>query len=88
VSGSKTYQGDQWVTAEIEVHGNDSIIHRINGEEVLKYAKPQLDPEDEDARRLIDAGADIMLSEGYIALQAESHGTEFRRIELMELDDK
>jgi hypothetical protein len=85
VSSSKTYHGDQWVTAEIEVHGNGEIIHRINGEVVFEYEKPQLDREDEDARRLMAQGADLMLSEGYIALQAESHGTEFRNIKLMEL---
>ena len=48
-SRSKTYHGDQWVTAEIEVHGNGSIKHIINGELVLEYEKPQLDDGDADA---------------------------------------
>jgi hypothetical protein len=87
-SSSKTFHGDQWVTAELEVYGNDKIIHRINGEVVFEYEKPQLDPEDEDAKKMLDEGADIMLSEGYIAFQAESHGTEFSNIELLVLEKK
>jgi hypothetical protein len=31
------------VRAEVEVRGNDEIIHRINGVEVLRYQRPQLD---------------------------------------------
>ena len=42
-SHSKTYHGDEWVTAEVEVHGNGVIRHKIDGETVLEYEKPQLD---------------------------------------------
>ena len=42
-SKSKTYDGDQWVTAEVEVHGDKTIKHFINGEEVLEYEQPQYD---------------------------------------------
>jgi hypothetical protein len=28
-SSSKTYDGDQWVTLEVEVHGNGQIVHRV-----------------------------------------------------------
>jgi hypothetical protein len=85
-SRSKTYHGDQWVTVEVEVRGNGVIRHIIDGETVMEYEKPQLDPNDGDAKRLIEAGADIMLSEGTISLQAESHPTEFRKIEIMVLE--
>ena len=85
-SHSKTYHGDQWVTVEIEVNGNERIRHLIDGEVVLEYEKPQLDTKDKDAKALIEAGAPLMVGEGYIALQAESHPTEFRRIELLPLD--
>ena len=34
-SKSKTYHGDQWVTAEVEVHGDKIIRHIIDGEVVL-----------------------------------------------------
>jgi len=84
-SRSKTYHGDQWVTAEVEVHGNDKIIHRINGETVLQYERSQLDPGDADAKKLIKEG-NTMLHGGYIALQAESHPVEFRKVELQRLE--
>ena len=87
-SSSKTYHGDQWVTAEIEIHGNTKIKHIINGEVVFEYEKPQLDEDDEYAQKLIREGQNLMLSEGYIALQAESHPTEFRKIEILELKEK
>ncbi len=83
-SRSKTFHGDQWVTAEVEVHGNGKIIHRVNGETVLEYERPQLDPGDADAKKLIRDG-NTMLHGGYIALQAESHPVEFRKVELQRL---
>ncbi len=84
-SRSKTYHGDQWVKAEVEVHGNGLIKHIINGEVVLEYERPQLDEKDADARKLIK-GDNVMVSEGYISLQAESHPTEFRKIEILPLE--
>ena len=85
-SSSKTYHGDQWVSVEVEVHGNESIRHIINGETVLVYEKPQLDDRDPDAKRLIQNG-NRMLREGYIVLQAESHPVQFRNIELLPLEE-
>jgi len=84
-SASKTFHGDQWVTAQVEVHGNGIIRHIVNGETVMEYEKPQLDEKDADARKLIKDG-NKMLSEGYISLQAESHPCEFRKIEILRLD--
>jgi len=81
-SNSKTYHGDQWVTAEVEVQGSTVIRHIINGEKVLEYNDPQFDEEEPDAKKLIK-DAHKLLSEGYIALQAESHPTEFRNIEIL-----
>ena len=84
-SRSKTYHGDQWVKAEVEVHGNRLIKHIINGQVVLEYERPQLDEKDRDARTLIKDG-NTMVSEGYISLQAESHPLEFRNIEILPLE--
>jgi len=84
-SRSKTFHGDQWVTMELEVHGNTAIKHRVNGESVMEYEKPQLDENDEDAQKLIQQGQAIMLSEGFISLQAESHPMEYRKVEILEL---
>ncbi len=85
-SKSKTYHGDQWVTAEVEVHGNGIIKHLINGEVVLEYEQPQLDEKDADAKKLIK-NDDRMLQEGYISLQAESHPVEFRKVEILPLEE-
>lgn len=85
-SSSATYAGDQWVTVEVEAHSNGRTRHRINGQEVLAYEQPQLDPEDADARKLIHDG-NVMLHGGYIALQSESHPVEFRRVEIRPLTD-
>lgn len=86
-SSSPTFHGEQWVTAEVEVHGNGRVQHFINGKLVLEYEKPQLDERDADARRLIKDGK-LMLREGYLALQAESHPIEFRKVEIMVLPEK
>ncbi len=83
-SKSKTFRGDQWVTIELEVHGNDVIKHVVNGETVMQYSQPQLDENDDDARRLIKDGQK-MLSGGTISLQSESHPIEFRKVEIQEL---
>lgn len=83
-SRSKTYHGDQWVTMEVEVHGDSVIRHSINGQVVLEYERPQLDEKDADARKLIVNG-EKMLHEGYISLQAESHPVEFRKVEILPL---
>lgn len=85
-SKSKTYRGDQWVTVEVEVHGGGVIKHIIDGQVVLQYEKPQLDPGDADAKPLIK-GDDKILEGGYISLQSESHPIEFRKVELLPLKE-
>jgi hypothetical protein len=86
-SVSKTFPGDVWVTAEIEVKG-DTITHFVNGEAVLQYSAPQLDDHDADAQRLMEEhGAELMLKGGTISLQSESHPVEFRKVEIMELSE-
>ena len=81
-SKSKTYRGEGWVTVEVEVRGSKVIRHLIDGKEVLSYQKPQLDPRDADAKKLIKDGK-LLLEGGYISLQSESHPVEFRKVELM-----
>jgi len=68
-STSKTYRGEQWVKIEVEVHGSEKIIHRVNGETVLEYTKPQLDD-------------GTLLESGSISVQSESHECDFRNIEI------
>lgn len=84
-STSRTFHGDQWVVIEIEVRGNQSIRHVVNGETVFEYSGIRLDRDDPDARRLLESGASLFVREGYISVQAESHPTEFRKIDLLPL---
>lgn len=89
---SPTFQGDQWVAIELEVHGHDKMIFRINGKDVFELEKPQLDAgdkrDDYAAKKLIEArGGEIDLSDGYIALQAEGAPVQFRNIRIKVLDE-
>ena len=84
-SKSKTYHGDQWVNVELEVHGGKLIRHKINGESVIEYSEPQLDEKDPDAKKLLDGGAEKMLTGGTISLQSEGHPVEFRNVQLKKL---
>jgi hypothetical protein len=85
-SKSKTYHGDQWVTAELEVHGDKVVKHIIDGEVVLAYEQSQLDPRDAHAKELIaKRGGKLLLEGGTLSLQSESHPVEFRKVELLKL---
>ena len=86
-SNSPSFRGDQWVTVEVEVRGNDVIRHWVDGKVVLEYTKPQLDERDSEARPFIVDG-NLMLESGTISLQSESHPTQFRKIELKKLSTK
>ncbi len=68
-SNSKTYRGDKWVVLEAEVRGSKVIRHKLDGKTVLEYNKPQLNN-------------GTLLEGGTISIQAESHPTEFRKIEI------
>ena len=87
-STAPTFPPEEWVRVEVEVHGSEEVIHRNNGVEVLRYQRPQLDPRNEmaPASDLLNAGAEKILSYGYIALQAEGQPVWFRNIELKSLE--
>jgi hypothetical protein len=78
-SNSPTLRGDQWVQLEIEVRGSGLVIHRINGNEVMRYEQIQYDPRDPDAKALMK-GDELKISGGSISLQSESHPVEFRNL--------
>lgn len=86
-SRSKTYNGEQWVTVEVEVRGNQVIKHIIDGETVISYEQPQLDERDTHAKELARQAGSIQLSGGSISLQSESHPCEFRKVELRKLPE-
>jgi hypothetical protein len=79
----RTFHGNEWVTAEIEVRG-DKIKHFVNGEEILQYENPRYDPNHAIGKTFIINGDD-KVKDGYISLQSNSHPIDFRKIEIMEL---
>jgi hypothetical protein len=85
-SSSKLFPVDEWVSVEVEVRGNREVVHRVNGVEVLRYQRPQLDPADDSAKPLLATGAPLQLSFGHIALQAESQPIWFRNIRIKHLE--
>ena len=82
-----TIRDDQWVTALAEVHGGTRVRQIINGNLILEYTDAKLDEHKPDARRLLDAGASKDLTSGYVSLQSNGHPVEFRRIEILPLDE-
>jgi len=85
-STSRTYDGDQWVRVEVLVQGNDLIRHMIDGQTVIEYTKPQIGggaAEPTDPAVKVDG---TPLTGGYIALQAETAPTDFRKVELLNLE--
>ncbi|MGK2861309.1 MAG: 3-keto-disaccharide hydrolase [Chitinophagaceae bacterium] len=85
-SSSKTFAGNQWVSAELIALGDSLIIHIINGDTVLKYSQPQIggpvvnrfDPAQKPDGKI--------LKEGFIALQSEGQPVDFRNIKLLNLE--
>ena len=85
-STSKTYDGEQWVRVEVDVHGDELVKHVIDGQTVLEYTKPQIgggqvSPVDPAIK--VDG---TPMTSGYISIQAETAPTEFRKIELLNLE--
>lgn len=86
-SKSDTYHGDQWVNVEVEVRGGEILRHFVEGKEVMHYEKPQLDPRDQHYEKLLALYGGKIITKGSISLQAESHNTDFRKIELLVLEE-
>lgn len=99
-SNSKTYHGDDWVSAEVVVLGGESIAHLIENDTVLKYQSPQIGggftrpssgDEDWTSRGVVEskdhwiAKEGEVLTQGYISLQAESHPIDFKNIHILDL---
>ncbi len=84
-SSSKTYRGEEWVTFELVVLGNEIIHHIVDGDTVLTYSKPQIGGDLPEDFPLLQG---TLLESGYIALQAESHPFDFRKVELLDLSEQ
>jgi hypothetical protein len=84
-SSAKTYDKDDWVSAELIVLGDSLITHIINSDTVLQYSGPQIGGgvvERFDPNVKVDGQK---LTSGYIALQSEGQPIEFRNIYLKDL---
>lgn len=87
-SSSDFFMDDQWVTAEVEVRGNEIIKHIINGDTVMVYNQPQLDDREASYEKLLSLNnGEKMLSSGTISLQSEGHPCDFRNVEIMVLEE-
>jgi len=85
-SSSPTFEWDEWVKADLIVYGDSLIIHMVNGDTVLRYSRPHIGGDVAngfDPNIKIDGKA---LTSGYIGLQAEGQGVEFKEIKLRKLD--
>ena len=78
-SNSKTFNGEQWVRVEVLVLGDSTIVHYVNGDEVLRYDRPQKDP-------VGGAEEGDLIKGGTISLQSESHPVDFRKVEIINLE--
>jgi hypothetical protein len=84
-SKSKTYHGDGWVRAQLLVLGDSLVQHIADRDTVLTYTKPQVGGEHVSGHDPELKKDGQPLTEGYIALQSESHPVEFRKVELFDL---
>ena len=85
-SKSKTYKWNEWVSGELIVYQDSLIKHIVNGDTVLQYTKPQIGGGTANGYNpaiKIDGKA---LKSGYIALQAEGQGINFKNIKIKKLD--
>jgi hypothetical protein len=85
-SSSRTYDGDQWVRVEVLVLGDEIVRHLVDGQTVLEYSKPQIGggnaaPVDPAVKK-----DGTPLTRGFITIQSETAPTDFRKIELVNLE--
>ena len=84
-AASETYPWDQWVQGELIVYKDSLIYHVVEGDTVLEYSQPQVGG---DVANGYDPAIKVdgtLLKEGFIALQAEGQGIEFKDIFIREL---
>ena len=87
-SNSKTYNGDQWIHAELIVRGDSLVTHIINGENVLEYTNPQMGG---GVANRFNPALKIngqLLKSGFIALQSEGQEIDFKNIELLDMSKR
>lgn len=86
-AAAPTFYGEEWIQAEVLVLKDSLITHSINGKEVIRYTKPVYGGEYLPDSSLWKAQIGKPATEGYIALQSESHPIEFKNIEILNLEN-
>ena len=84
-STSKTFDGDQWVKAELVVWGDSLVIHMINGDTVLRYSHPTMGGGVVNGYDSAIWKPGQPLTSGFVALQSEGQPIDFRNVEILEL---
>jgi hypothetical protein len=82
-----TIRDDQWVTALAEVDADKRVRQIVNGALVVEYTGLTLDDSNADARQLSASGHGRALTSGYISIQSNGYPIEFRKIEILPLDE-
>ena len=81
-SSAETYPWNQWVSGELIVYADSLVTHIVNGDTALQYTKPQVGggvANGFDPAVIVNG---TPLTRGYIGLQAEGQGIEFREIKI------
>ena len=73
---SETYLEDQWVQVLVKVNAGEEIQHWLKNKLVMRYKNPFLTDDKKENRNI---------SQGFIAIQSESHPIDFRRIAIRRL---
>jgi hypothetical protein len=84
-SSSGTIDGDEWVTADVLVLGDEHVVHYIDGLPVIEYGGVTFGGGNVNGHDPAQKRDGAPLARGHIALQSESHPIQFRRVELLDL---
>ncbi len=81
-----TYHTEEWVTMDLLVLGDSLIAHIIDGDTVLAYSRPVIGGGSVNVFDEAVKQDGKLLTEGYIALQSESHPIQFRQVLLKRIE--
>jgi hypothetical protein len=84
-SSSPTFDGDQWVHAQFEVHGSGTMTNSVNGQKVLEFEMPQYGGGNVSPYNSTTKPDGTLIESGFISLQSESHPVDFRKVEILNL---
>jgi hypothetical protein len=79
-ASAPTIHGEEWVTLDLLVLGDSLIAHIMDGDTVLTYSRPVVGGATVEEFGEAAREDGHPLTEGYIALQSESHPIQFRQV--------